>query len=345
MKHLVYYNKFNEALAPATTPEDAKKFSNELASWNKTYAQVFKFANDSANQVDPAYKQKATEAMQKLSLLLAKQPKLKVVIVAHTSSPKAGKTWGGSNEKLSQARAEFIKQAIIKFGKVTDANLSAVGKGFAEPLVKDDTVGTPEQVQQKQLQNRRVEVQATGQLEAVQVSTETFKITQTNFEPDSIVPHSVENSQNFRNKYRIWNQARVEKNNKPNGDKLALYGNTSDEITAKVGKIDIREITPSADSELVKKLTAIGTYYSKNLLKQNNKIKIIGYSVDREKDYALVLGAARAAYMKKLLMQLAPNIKADMIQTTSEQAKGGMDKMIARIAFLNEDGTEVPQNG
>lgn len=340
LKHLVDYKKFNEAIAPTTTPDDANKFNSELASWNKTYAQAFKFVNDLGNQLEPAYKQKATEAMQKLSLLLAKQPNLKFEVVAHTSSPKAGKAWGGSNEKLSQARAEFIQQALAKFGKVKPENLTAVGKGFTEPLVKDDTVGTPEQIQEKQLQNRRAEIRVSGNLAPVQISTETLQITQTQFEPDSIVPRSVENSRNFRQKYRVWNKARIERNKKVGGEKFPLYANTAEEIAGKVAAIDVREITPSADSELIKKLTAIGQYYTKSLLKQNNKIKIVGYSIDPDPEYALVLGAARAAYMKKLLMQLAPNIKVDMVVTSAEQAKGGMDKIMARLAFLNEDGTD-----
>ena len=78
--------------------------------------------------------------------ILAKNPQQKILVKGHTDS--VGRT--ASNDRLSQARADTVKAALIE-GGVADERIQTSGVGSREPVASNDT---PEGRQQ----NRRVEI-------------------------------------------------------------------------------------------------------------------------------------------------------------------------------------------
>lgn len=347
MKHLKPYIVFNENAEPssvpssATTSPEVAAFAKELETWNKTYSGAFKFVNDIANQIEPAYVAKVKEAVSKLAPLLKKQPAIKFQIVAHTSTPTAGKAWGGSNEKLSQARAEFIKAQLVRIGGLKAENFTVVGKGATELLVKDDTTGTPEQQAAKQLQNRRAEVKINGQLQAPEMSKEALQITQTQFIPDTIIPTFIKDGASLRQRYRIWNKTRATKNNKVGAEKFPLYADSNQEIGTKIAAMDMTPLMPGADTELHKKLLEIGTYYAKNLMSKGIKLRLTGFTIDQDATYAPILAHARAEYMKMVLTNLVPAVKPENIVALGKITKGGLDKIKATVDFVDAQGNPI----
>lgn len=354
MKHLKPYFIFNEDADPSTVPTaapasttstaDVASFTKELESWNKTYSGAFKFVNDIANQIEPAYVGKVKEAVAKLAPLLKKQPDIKFQIVAHTSSPTAGKAWGGSNEKLSQARAEFIKAQLVRIGGLKPESFTVLGKGATELLVKDDTTGSPEQQSAKQLQNRRAEVKIEGQIQGVIINAEKLQITQTQFIPDTIIPTIIKDGASLRERFRIWNKTRAAKNKKVGAEKFPLYADTPQEIGAKVAAMDTTPLMPGSDTELYKKLLEIGQYFAKNLMSKGIKLRLTGYTIDTDTAYAPILAQARAEYMKKVLNTLVPAVKADMVVAVGQMTKGGLDKIKATVDFIDAQGKVVDTN-
>ena len=337
---LSFHDHIKESAVVASTPQEAEQFAKELDSWNKTYAQAFKFVNDSATSIEAEYLPKVKEAVQKLGMLLKKQPSLKFEVIAHTSSPKAGKAWNGSNEKLSEARAQYIKTQIVRIAGVPAESFTCVGKGFAQPLMKDDTVGTPEQIADKQKQNRRAEVKLAGKLN-VELTKDDLQITKTQFLPDSIVPSTLANARELRMKYRVWTKSKFP--NMKGMEQRPLFVKNVEEVKAKVLALDLQEITPTSDSEIIQKLTKIGQYYTKNLVGKDVKISITGFSIDPQPEYASCLATARAAFFKKLLLSLAPQIKPEQIETAAKQTKGGLDQIKAQIDFINSGGQKINQ--
>jgi outer membrane protein OmpA-like peptidoglycan-associated protein len=329
MKYLKSF-KLYEANESAAVDEASAQFTAAIANWNKTYGQVFKFESDSDTKLAPEYLNKAIEAVKKLGDLMKTQPKIKVEIVAHTDSLRPTEKWGHSNDKLSQARAEFVVRQISRYASVPEGNISAVGKGESELLIKPDD--TPE----KQAKNRRAEVRVTGSIGTPEPTNEVMTMTKTNFIPDSIVPTTVADAQNLGYKYRVVNKTQAPK--VKNGVNKLLYSETVAEVIKKVNNTDISEIKPAADSELIVKLTEIGKFFVSNVLPKNGKLLITGYSVADEKDYAEILSAARATYMKKVLLSLTNSIKPDMILTTGKQVEGGLKEIMAKVDFVDANG-------
>lgn len=136
----------------------------QIKSWNEKYSQSFKFENDKAKVLDDIRadkKESAKEGLKSLANLLNINHKVSIIIEAHTSSPQASSEWDNSNEKLSQARANNIKQYLIQLG-VNEEQLKASGVGATKPLkgAENDTENTEGGLtsKEKQAKNRRATI-------------------------------------------------------------------------------------------------------------------------------------------------------------------------------------------
>ncbi len=89
---------------------------------------------------------KSVTALQQVALLLKARPELKLVVQVHTDEPASPE----ANQKLSQARADNVKAALVTAG-VDAARIEAKGLGNTQPA---DTAGTPKAKET----NRRVEL-------------------------------------------------------------------------------------------------------------------------------------------------------------------------------------------
>lgn len=83
--------------------------------------------------------------LQDLYTLLSENPSIRIRITGHTDSVGSDR----DNQKLSEGRAESVRQAMIQRGIAAD-RMEAVGKGKAEPIASNDT-------EEGRAQNRRVE--------------------------------------------------------------------------------------------------------------------------------------------------------------------------------------------
>ncbi len=161
----VYFSTINE---DTNSNSRQIEFTKQLVWWNEHYSDVFKFINDKAGVPEElettqilrksagvTYKTLAEQGLKSLIDLLNEYEEATIEIDAHTSSPAAGRAWGGSNENLSQARADNMKKYIIKLsnGKISEDRIVAVGMGFKEPFIHNDK-HSPE----AQLKNRRATV-------------------------------------------------------------------------------------------------------------------------------------------------------------------------------------------
>jgi outer membrane protein OmpA-like peptidoglycan-associated protein len=91
--------------------------------------------------------------INKIATFMKEYPSISFSIEGHTDSDGDAI----ANQKLSEARAEAIKQALIKFG-IRDYRLRARGWGEAKPIATNLTV-------EGKSQNRRVEfISLTGTL-------------------------------------------------------------------------------------------------------------------------------------------------------------------------------------
>ncbi len=104
--------------------------------------ESIEFATNSA-ELEPEMK----PDLDKLMDFLLDHPEMELKISGHTDAR------GDSvlNYKLSQARADAIKDYIMEKGKIKQSRISAKGYGSSEPLIKD-----PENAQERSV-NRRVE--------------------------------------------------------------------------------------------------------------------------------------------------------------------------------------------
>lgn len=84
--------------------------------------------------------------LNKLVIFLADNPRLKLKISGHTDSVGNPDV----NQRLSQERADKIKQYLIDNGKFNDNRIEAIGYGSAKPLVEEKT-------EEDRQTNRRVE--------------------------------------------------------------------------------------------------------------------------------------------------------------------------------------------
>ncbi len=92
-------------------------------------------------------KPESKATLDEIASLLRKAPDLKLVVVGHTDNV------GGmdSNMKLSQARAEAVRRALVEQYAITAARLQAWGAGFMAPVASNRT-------DEGRAKNRRVEL-------------------------------------------------------------------------------------------------------------------------------------------------------------------------------------------
>lgn len=86
-------------------------------------------------------------ALAQVGLLLRDQPALNLLVVGHTDSTGSA----DANVRLSQRRAERVRDALVTRYGVAPARLTAQGVGAATPVASNDT-------EQGRQQNRRVEL-------------------------------------------------------------------------------------------------------------------------------------------------------------------------------------------
>jgi OOP family OmpA-OmpF porin len=88
---------------------------------------------------------------------MVQYPEVKITIEGHTDNV-GGKA---DNQKLSQARADTVKNAIVAAG-VDASRLSAVGYGDTKPIADNKT-------DEGRAQNRRVVANAKAQVETIEM--------------------------------------------------------------------------------------------------------------------------------------------------------------------------------
>jgi OOP family OmpA-OmpF porin len=91
-------------------------------------------------------KPKYDKEIEKLTDVLKKYPDMNIVVEGHTDSI-GGKPY---NEKLSQRRAEAIKEVMVKKFKIDSTRIKAKGYGLSKPIASNAT-------KEGRQQNRRVE--------------------------------------------------------------------------------------------------------------------------------------------------------------------------------------------
>lgn len=91
-------------------------------------------------------KPKYHKEIEKLSDVMKKYPDLKIIVEGHTDNIGSKQY----NEKLSQKRANAIRETMVKQFKIDAARIKAMGYGFAKPVASNKT-------KEGRQQNRRVE--------------------------------------------------------------------------------------------------------------------------------------------------------------------------------------------
>ena len=122
---------------------DGDKVINRIAEpiESKIAFESLEFENGKANILPSMHKD-----LDKLANFMIDHPELHLKISGHTDS--AGKE--ESNLRLSQARADAIKQYLITEFKMDGARVEAIGYGSSKPIVKEVT-------DEHKQYNRRVE--------------------------------------------------------------------------------------------------------------------------------------------------------------------------------------------
>jgi OOP family OmpA-OmpF porin len=91
-------------------------------------------------------KPKYHKEIEKLTDVMKKYPDLNIIVEGHTDNVGSKQY----NERLSQKRAEAIKETMAKQFKLDSARIKAIGYGFAKPVASNKT-------KEGRQQNRRVE--------------------------------------------------------------------------------------------------------------------------------------------------------------------------------------------
>jgi OOP family OmpA-OmpF porin len=91
-------------------------------------------------------KPKYLKEIEKLTDVMKKYPDMQIVVEGHTDNVGSKQY----NEKLSQKRAEAIKETMAKQFKIGSTRIKAIGYGFAKPVASNKT-------KEGRQQNRRVE--------------------------------------------------------------------------------------------------------------------------------------------------------------------------------------------
>jgi OOP family OmpA-OmpF porin len=94
-------------------------------------------------------KQKYHQEIEKLADIMKKYPDLNIVVEGHTCNIGPAKY----NQKLSQRRAEAIKEVMVKKFNINAARITAKGYGLSKPIASNAT-------KEGRQQNRRVEAVA-----------------------------------------------------------------------------------------------------------------------------------------------------------------------------------------
>lgn len=91
--------------------------------------------------------EKLISQLEDFALFLRQNPGYDVVIYGYTDSQGNS----GINQKLSQRRADAVKEALTRYG-ISSIRLTAIGKGEEDPIADNSTV-------EGRAQNRRIEVE------------------------------------------------------------------------------------------------------------------------------------------------------------------------------------------
>jgi outer membrane protein OmpA-like peptidoglycan-associated protein len=121
---------------------NAEAFGNDIRSTGHAAVYGILFDTDSAT-----LKPESSQALGEITKLLQADPQLKIFVVGHTDN-------SGSvdhNVQLSLARAQSVKQALIKDHGIAADRLKAFGCGPYAPVASNDT-------EEGRAKNRRVEL-------------------------------------------------------------------------------------------------------------------------------------------------------------------------------------------
>lgn len=155
----LYYKitPFAEAVKDDTKlKERVAQLNTEIEEWDKANRSVFKFDNDVSDKVNNP--DDSNKALNALKVILDKHKEIVCCVsgefIGHTSvigsSGKEGNA--AANQTLSEGRAACIKNMFLAImPEAKDWAITSVGKGQTEPIV------TPDDTEDKQKQNRRVE--------------------------------------------------------------------------------------------------------------------------------------------------------------------------------------------
>ncbi|CAA7622898.1 OmpA family protein [Magnetospirillum sp. UT-4] len=135
-----------EALAQRLQIEGARR----SAAASQGGGKVFTFGEVLFETGQAQLKPGAYARLQTVADLLRRNPDERAVIQGHTDAQGSADT----NQALSQARAEAVKQALLAAGISAD-RITAQGMGEAFPVASNDTAAGRQQ-------NRRVEVQVSA---------------------------------------------------------------------------------------------------------------------------------------------------------------------------------------
>jgi outer membrane protein OmpA-like peptidoglycan-associated protein len=121
---------------------NADVFQNDIRSTGHAAVYGILFDTDSA-----AIKPESAEAIGEIAKLLKADPTLKIYVVGHTDGTGAVE----HNVQLSLARAQSVKQALMRDHGIAAERLKAFGCGPCAPVASNDT-------EEGQAKNRRVEL-------------------------------------------------------------------------------------------------------------------------------------------------------------------------------------------
>lgn len=133
-----------------------------LTDWNKAWGDKITFQQGkwTLEQTDDTKK-----ALGALLDLLKKQPTIKFEIAGHTNSDPIVTDLGEGvtdNQKLSEKRAQAVKDFLIKNDAALEARITGVvGKGETE-LIDANYAKTTEKSKEDKAKSRRVEIKLTG---------------------------------------------------------------------------------------------------------------------------------------------------------------------------------------
>jgi outer membrane protein OmpA-like peptidoglycan-associated protein len=132
---------------PPTFAAQAEMALNDLGGkiTDKGYVVTLGAADFPAGKAD--FQPESTERMDRVAELLKEREELRLEILGFTDNRGSAK----ANERLSQQRADAVKQAFVARGNLDESRITAKGMGKADPVAPNDT-------EEGRAQNRRVEL-------------------------------------------------------------------------------------------------------------------------------------------------------------------------------------------